>query len=277
MTRRKLIDSFIFYNELATLNMRLHELNDYVDYFVIVEADVTHSGNPKPLFYAENKDRFKAFHDKIIYLLVDDIPEPNDAWGREFHHRNSLIRAVRQVPGINSRDIVLMSDADEVPNPSYLDLERFDDDRIFVFNQRLFYYDFTCENPNGWPGTTSIPYRYFDTIDLNHMRKLKYRSKDSRVTYIPKNVAKNNHAGWHCTCFGGVDRIITKLESYSHQRYNRPKYKNRKVIERLIRDKKDLIFRRKKKYRLSANDEDSDPNLPRYRKLIYEDPLTKPA
>ena len=274
MQQRKLIDSFIFYNELSTLNMRLHELNDFVDYFVIVEADVTHAGNRKPLFYAENKGLFQAFHDKIIYYLVDDIPEPNDAWGREFHHRNSLIRAVGQVPGIHSRDIVLMSDADEVPNPIYLDLARFDDDRIFVFNQRLFYYDFTCENPNGWPGTTSIPYRYFDSIDLNHMRKLKYRSKDKRVTYIPEKVSRNNHAGWHCTCFGGVDRIITKLESYSHQRYNRPKYKNRRVIERLIKEKKDLIFRRKRKYRLSANDEEADPELPKFRKLIYQDPLT---
>ena len=45
MKTRKLIDSFIFYNELSTLNMRLHELDDYVDYFVIVEAGLTHSGN----------------------------------------------------------------------------------------------------------------------------------------------------------------------------------------------------------------------------------------
>ena len=241
---RKLIDSFIFYNELSTLNMRLHELDDYVDYFVIVEADLTHAGNPKPLFYDDNKEIFKRFEKKIIHYIVDDIPEPNDSWGREFYHRNAIIRAVSQVPGIQPEDIILMSDADEVPNPEYLNPDRFNDDEIFVFNQRFFYYDFTTENPNGWPGTMSIPYRYFDDIDLNHMRKFKYRSKDKRVTYVPKNVSRDGHAGWHCSCFGGVERIITKLESYSHQRYNRPKYKNPEKIAELIKNKKDLIFRR---------------------------------
>lgn len=271
MKSRKIIDSFMFYNELSTLNMRLHELDDYVDYFVIVEANLTHSGNPKSLYFDENKSEFAKFSHKIIYHLVDDFPADSDAWDREFHQRNSLVSAVKKVPNISAGDIVLMSDADEIPNPTYLDRSRFDDDSIFVFNQRLFYYDFTCENPNGWPGTTSIPYKYFDDIDLNHMRKRKHRTKDNRVTYIPQKVTNDNHAGWHCTCFGGVDRIITKLESYSHQRYNKPKFKDRKVIERLVREKKDLVFRWKKKYRLSTNDESSDPNLPKYRKLIYED------
>ncbi len=251
--------------------MRMHELDDYVDYFVIVEADVTHAGNPKPLFYEENKEAFSRFKDKIIHFVVKDFPEPLDSWGREFHHRDALIEAVGLVPDIQPHDIVLMSDADEIPNPEYLDRDLFDDDRIFVFNQRFFYYDFTCENPNGWPGTTSIPYRYFDDIDLNHMRKYKYRSKDERVTYSPETVSRDNHAGWHCSCFGGVDRIVTKLESYSHQRYNTPKYKNKEKIAQLIRDKKDLVFRWKKKYRLSANDEETDTNLPRFKSLVYEE------
>ena len=82
---------------------------------------------------------------------------------------------------------------------------------------------------------------------------------------------RQDHCGWHCSCFGGVDRIIDKLEAYAHQQYNRPKYKDKKVIEELIRDKKDPIFRWKKKYRLIENDEKADANLPKYRKLIYED------
>ena len=40
-----IVDSFIFYNELDMLEFRLTELNDVVDYFVIVEATHTFSGN----------------------------------------------------------------------------------------------------------------------------------------------------------------------------------------------------------------------------------------
>ena len=270
-THRKLIDAFIFFNEMSTLNMRLHELYDYVDWFVIVEATITHAGDPKPLYYGDNKGLFKQFEDKIIHYVVDDMPEPNDSWGREFYQRDALVKAVRLVPDIQAKDIVLISDADEVPNPKFLNRDRFDDERIFVFNQRLFYYDFTTENPNGWPGTMSIPYRYFADIDLNDMRKYKNRKKDKRVSYVPSKVRRDNHAGWHCTCFGGVDRIITKFESWSHQRYNTAKYKDKEKIAELIRNKEDIIFRRKKKYRLCENDEQSDPNLPAHWQLIYEE------
>ena len=98
--------------------MRLHELYEHVDYFVIVEADVTHAGNPKPLYYGDNKDFFNRFEDKIVHFVVDDMPEPNDSWGREFYQRDALVKAVSQVPDIQPEDIVLVSDADEIPSPS---------------------------------------------------------------------------------------------------------------------------------------------------------------
>ena len=52
-----LIDAFIFYNELDLLELRLTVLDKYVDRFVLVESEVNHIGERKPLFYAENKDR----------------------------------------------------------------------------------------------------------------------------------------------------------------------------------------------------------------------------
>lgn len=61
-----LYDTFLFFNEFSLLAIRLHELNTIVDRFVLVEATRTHSNKPKPLFYAENKERYAAFHDKII-------------------------------------------------------------------------------------------------------------------------------------------------------------------------------------------------------------------
>ena len=33
----KIIDSFVFYNELDMLNLRLHELNDVVDFFILAK------------------------------------------------------------------------------------------------------------------------------------------------------------------------------------------------------------------------------------------------
>ena len=45
------IDCFIFFNELEMLEFRLEELNEHVDYFVLVESNLTHTGIEKELFY----------------------------------------------------------------------------------------------------------------------------------------------------------------------------------------------------------------------------------
>jgi len=47
----KIYDCFIFFNELDLLEIRLKTLDKVVDYFVLVEADKTHRGKKKPLYY----------------------------------------------------------------------------------------------------------------------------------------------------------------------------------------------------------------------------------
>jgi beta-1,4-mannosyl-glycoprotein beta-1,4-N-acetylglucosaminyltransferase len=70
----RVFDSFIFFNELDLLELRLNILNDVVDYFVLTESPWTVSGNPKPLYYQENKDRFEKFNHKIIHNITEEIP-----------------------------------------------------------------------------------------------------------------------------------------------------------------------------------------------------------
>jgi len=63
-----------FFNELDILEIRLHELNDVVDYFVLVEATKTHSGLDKPLWFLEHRSRYNDFWRKIVHIVVDDMP-----------------------------------------------------------------------------------------------------------------------------------------------------------------------------------------------------------
>ena len=58
---RKIIDCFIFYNEMKMLEFRLKELNDVVDFFVLVESTKTFTGNDKELFFEQNKENFKEY------------------------------------------------------------------------------------------------------------------------------------------------------------------------------------------------------------------------
>jgi beta-1,4-mannosyl-glycoprotein beta-1,4-N-acetylglucosaminyltransferase len=70
----KIYDGFLFFNELDLLEIRLNVLNDVVDYFILVEASVTHQGTPKSFIFEENKNRFSKFLDKIIHIKIDNIP-----------------------------------------------------------------------------------------------------------------------------------------------------------------------------------------------------------
>jgi beta-1,4-mannosyl-glycoprotein beta-1,4-N-acetylglucosaminyltransferase len=72
-----IVDTFMFYNELDILELRLMVLDEYVDKFVLVEAEVNHVGGPKELFFQKNRDRFTKWLDKIEHVIVraDDAPK----------------------------------------------------------------------------------------------------------------------------------------------------------------------------------------------------------
>ena len=120
----KLVDCFTFYNELDLLEYRLNLLYDTVDYFILVEATLTHVGKPKELYYNQNKERFKQWSDKIIHIVVDDFPFNetninclnNDQWKNEKFQRNCITRGLKKI----NIDLLILSDVDEIPDPSLL-------------------------------------------------------------------------------------------------------------------------------------------------------------
>ena len=70
----KIFDAFNFFNELDILEIRLNILDPVVDFFVIVESSITHSGEPKPFYFEENRARYEKFLHKIIAFKVYDTP-----------------------------------------------------------------------------------------------------------------------------------------------------------------------------------------------------------
>lgn len=68
-------DIFNINNELDVLELRLNILNNYVDYFIIIESTKTFSGINKPLYYNENKLRYLKFNNKIIHCIINEYPE----------------------------------------------------------------------------------------------------------------------------------------------------------------------------------------------------------
>ncbi len=87
-----IVDAFLFFNELDLLKIRLEELRDVVDRFVLVEAPVTFSGARKPLYFERYRDLFSEYADRIHHHVVADMPRfgRTNRYIRQFHQRDSI-------------------------------------------------------------------------------------------------------------------------------------------------------------------------------------------
>ena len=110
-------DCFSYWDEDLLLDLRLNILDNYVDYFVIVEGNKTWQNNPKKLRF--EIDKFKKFKNKIIYVPVTDLPDGEDPYLRENHQRNAIVNGLNNA---NDNDVIIISDLDEIPDPRKINL-----------------------------------------------------------------------------------------------------------------------------------------------------------
>jgi len=272
-------DCFTFFNELDLLEIRLNILNDTVDKFVLVEATKTHSGKNKPLYFEQNKERFKKFCDKIIHIVVDDYPEYETSWTYENYQRNCITRGL-----INCKDndIILISDLDEIPNPQIV-TKYAKTDGIKLLEQNMYYYFVNCINVDSliWPlGTKILSYKDFlhslDNIEIKYndylIQKLNEGTTPTKIRmYLDVKHIKN--AGWHFSYCGGVEAIAYKIKSFSHQEFNSTEYTDLSEIEKRIKNGEDIFGRKEFKYEIVKLDSSFPKyildNKEKYSHLIY--------
>jgi beta-1,4-mannosyl-glycoprotein beta-1,4-N-acetylglucosaminyltransferase len=253
----KIIDCFTFYNELKILGFRLKELNDVVDYFVLAEATLTHSGQPKELIYQNNKHLFEEYNHKIIHVIVDDMPADVShmakAWDREIHQRDCLIRGIEQL-NIEDTDIVLISDCDEIPKIELLEqikihgLNIYKDSKNLKFirgeernhetagivglNQELFYYNLECKFNGVWWQSKIMTYN-----KLKEIGSCNTARRSTTLEYY-------ENAGWHFSYFGNADYVINKIKNFAHQEFNLEENLVKEIIEERIKNNKDPYGRK---------------------------------
>ena len=70
--KRRVVDCFLFYNEVDMLEYRLSVLWDFVDFFIISESKCSFVGNEKPFFSEDT--RFDKYREKMIVLKIEMFP-----------------------------------------------------------------------------------------------------------------------------------------------------------------------------------------------------------
>ncbi len=240
----KIYDCFSYWDEDLLLEARLNIMNDFVDYFVIVEGNRTWQNNFKKLRFDLNK--FKQFKDKIIYIPVEDMPDGDNPYERENFQRNCISKGITEADDL---DLIIISDLDEIPNP--LSIKNFNQSmRYAVFEQKLFYYKFNLQSISQqyWYGSRICVKKYLKSPQW--IRNLKF---GKRPWWRLDKLRLNNilkEGGWHFCNLKDSKTLLYKYKNmcetndpYIFKEQIDSKYLNVEEIKKSINLGIDLIGR----------------------------------
>jgi len=221
-----LYDCFIFFNEEDLLEIRLNELYDKVDHFLLIEGNKTFTGLDKPLYFRDDilgKSWIQPFLPKLNFFTCNLTAETN--WEREAQQRNCIREVLYNHP-MQDDDLIIISDVDEIPQlPFSVNVTPCD---CLTLIQKMYYYFFNnylFENP--WPMAKVATWKYLKEHTPDDIRRLM---TNERI-----------ECGWHFSFLGDEQKILEKLQAFSHQ-----ELKEHFTIENIraaLAEKRDLFNR----------------------------------
>lgn len=232
--RMKLVDCFMYFNEKDIVYLRIKELYDVVDYFVINEATKTHQGQNKELSFWKDA-RLQEFKDKIVYSPIELdgrfdplMPKffPDAKIGLKEHEQR--IRLFEQIESLNLDDLdtVMISDCDEIPNKNiFQDMIKYP---IVALNQMFFVHYIDVYTNKNVTGTVSCKYeglKHLNTLCFGMGFQLLRRDKD----FMPRI----ENGGWHYSYMGGAKSVSQKVISTYDGNLN-SEWKTEEAAQRLI-------------------------------------------
>ena len=210
----KIYDCITYCGEDLLLKIRFETLFNKVDKFVIVEANRFFNGEVKPKLFDIKK--FEKYKEKIDFYYIENLPKFN---GNNLQYENFIKDQIKLgLKNLNDEDIVLISDADEIPNLKNEKYKNFDS---AVFLQKMFYYKF---NINAYEGlkfknkiacTKSCKFKFFKSFK----QVREFRVKNIPWWRIDKKIKRHveTDGGWHFSFLMKSKDIKSKLSRFEHE------------------------------------------------------------
>ena len=221
-------DCFTFFNNFDILEIRLNELNDVVDKFVLVEANETFSRQPKEFLFDQNRERYSKFLDKIIYVPIEFPKDLDPYWASENYQKNEITRGL---VGCLPDDIIIISDVDEIPRKTLftkdklpLINEQLNYDFISI-NQHARYYFLNYEDSFHWYGSMVVSYNGLCQNSSQRLRNIRF-----------EHGIKIENGGWHFSYMEDVEKIQLKLKSACHTEFSGEEYSNTEKLTRCLNE-----------------------------------------
>ncbi len=222
----KIYDCFTFFNEYELLGIRLNEMFDIVEKFVIVEANRTHTGIPKDSNFLKNKHLYAKFLHKIEYKFIEfPYDSFEDTWKMENYQRDFILNILKELR-VDNDSLIIVSDCDEIPCQKsilrHIQEGTFSKSKLIGLSQPKYNYKFNLLGNEYWDKGYIIPYGRIN----EPLTAMRLASKDYSI-----------NCGWHFSWIGGDSKIEEKIKSFAHNELN-----NVDTIKRIIKNSKDNIY-----------------------------------
>ena len=220
-------------NERELTEVILNELDGVVDGFIFLEASHT--------YQMAKREEFPAFPfkgPKIHHYTFTEYPEGAETWPADKIEElvtGKFIDILKDV-GVQPDDVLLYGDADELPFPDMVSAlaPQVQTGQIYAIEMLFCNYWLNClSHENPW---NQFKVFTFQTL-LNIGGSPQENIRKKHVGHIIER------SGWHFSWFGGADRIVQKLESYSHSEFNQPHFKANEHVEECMHTGRDLFNR----------------------------------
>jgi beta-1,4-mannosyl-glycoprotein beta-1,4-N-acetylglucosaminyltransferase len=255
-------DTTLFSQDFKTLEIRLEELWDVVDYFLICESNFAFSGAPKPYFLSESISAFEKYKSKLILIRFDRrVPNANP-WMNEMLQRQEITKYLHQFK-LSKSDFIMHSDCDEIPRKETVILARSQKEVNFLLEFRNYTYYLNLRNGVYARGRIISANKFKSVQNLRRdiflhnlagqrrywlpfIRTPEYWTNKSKFLNVPQFVFRApklqliQDAGWHFNNLLTPEEILNKVQWSAHQELNTPDIANIDHITNSIKNKREL-------------------------------------
>lgn len=188
----------LFADELDMLECRLRELDRYPIWrHVIVEAATTHRGQSKPLYFAEHRERFAPWADRIVHVVADlSAPDP---FSRVEQQREQTSAGLTEAGG---DDVLLVADVDEIPSAAGMSAVAAANGRGVALEMVGCFFAVDWLWPAPVRTSVALPVRSLTTFTRARTRA------DATLVAVD--------AGHHLTWLGGPSAVRAKMAAHCH-------------------------------------------------------------
>ena len=220
-----IIDSFLYYNEIELLELRLKVLYDYVDKFVIVEGDHTFKGNPKPFRCKKDLEDLGFGDDSKIELIEVELKPYSEISSDGENDYWNILRK-NQISLCNDDDILILADIDEIVHPHYIKnhVDFINANPNILLINRIYdlqyQVNYAISGYGTYPNICSQPFMAKGSFWKNNnpaqVRELV--TKGGHIDDFPFNLTwlgEEKYLGWHLSWMGDSNRRLDKINAHS--------------------------------------------------------------